>query len=247
MNFIIDVGNTFAKLAVYQEYELIQKKKVPLSGLENGISEIISEFREIRAAIVSNVSNQEFAFPQEYQDKFPVMALDSKTNLPFKNFYATPETLGNDRKALVAAASRSYPSENVLIIDAGTCITYDFKNSSNEYLGGAISPGLEMRLKALHHFTGRLPLVEKSRRMKLIGSTTKSSIATGVEMGVVKEVDGFINEYLTEYQKVVIIITGGDGQFLSINLKNTIFANSNFLLEGLNYILEINSIQWQND
>ena len=243
MNFIVDIGNSFTKLAVFQEAQLVKKEQVPNMGLQNGISEFLLNFKEIVSAIVSNVSSEEVFLPEQFNERIKVVELGPRIPLPFKNKYATPETLGNDRRALVAAAAKHYPTQNVLTIDAGTCITYDFKNNQNEYLGGAISPGLEMRYKALKDYTGRLPLVNKSYRNSLIGNSTNSSITSGVQNGIIKEVDGFIDEYLAKYEKLVIIITGGDAQFLSINLKNTIFANSNFLLEGLNYILEFNNSQ----
>ena len=243
MNLIVDIGNTFAKLAVFQDSRIIKQEKVSTRSLKNDILEIFSGFNELTAAIISNVSNHEFDLSEKFRQRVRLVELDPQTLLPFINKYGTPHTLGNDRRALVAAASRTHPDRNVLVIDAGTCITYDFKNDKNEYLGGAISPGMEMRFKALQHYTGRLPLECKSDDNLLTGNTTKTSIISGVQNGIIKEVEGFIDDYRSKYENLVIIITGGDAQFLSINLKNTIFANSNFLLEGLNYILEFNNSQ----
>jgi type III pantothenate kinase len=134
-----------------------------------------------------------------------------------------------------------YPDNNVLIIDAGTCITYDFITNKNEYLGGAISPGIRMRYKGLNNLTANLPLLETKSPEDIIGSSTNSSIHSGVVNGVVNEIDGFINAYKEKYSYLTVILTGGDANFLSEQLKSSIFANSNFLLEGLNYILEFNS------
>ncbi|MFD0977645.1 type III pantothenate kinase [Salinimicrobium gaetbulicola] len=243
MNLIIDVGNTLAKVAVFQNDELGKKEVVQKESLEKKIKEIFKEFPEIHAVVTSNVSKTTFSWPSGLQKKARILNLDANTLLPFENLYGTPATLGNDRKALAAAAVKKYPGRNVLVIDAGTCITYDFKNAENQYLGGGISPGLKMRFKALNSFTANLPLVTPQEDLKLIGDSTLSSINSGVIFGFLKEIDGIIEEYASQYDEMLTIITGGDAQFLSINLKNSIFANSNILLEGLNYILEFNISQ----
>ncbi|MGB8374634.1 MAG: type III pantothenate kinase, partial [Salegentibacter sp.] len=153
------------------------------------------------------------------------------------------KTLGKDRIALTAAACLQYPGENVLVIDAGTCVTYDFKSEREEYLGGAISPGLSMRFRALHEFTSKLPLVAPEEKTELEGSSTEESINTGVLMGLRLEIDGMIDSYREKKKFLTVILTGGDMQILSVRLKNSIFANPNFLLSGLNYILEFNKTQ----
>lgn len=243
MNLIIDVGNTLAKVAVFQNDEMLEKAVIEKEALGKKIAEISVSHPEISGVVTSNVSKVTFPWPSILQKKAKFIALGPDTKLPFENLYATPKTLGNDRKALVAAASSKYRNKNVLVIDAGTCITYDFKNVENQFLGGGISPGLKMRFKALNSFTANLPLVEPQENLKLIGDSTLSSINSGVVFGVIKEIEGLIDEYASKYEDLVTIITGGDAQFLSINLKNSIFANSNFLLEGLNYILEFNISQ----
>jgi type III pantothenate kinase len=148
--------------------------------------------------------------------------------------------LGIDRIALASAAVHLYINKNVLVIDAGTCITYDFINSENEYLGGAISPGISLRYKSLHTFTDKLPLLEANNSKLLIGNSTATSIHAGVVNGVLYEIDGFIEAYKNNYENLTVILTGGDAHFLRDTIKNDIFANSNFLLEGLNHILEYN-------
>ena len=162
------------------------------------------------------------------------------TNLPFKNLYSTPKTLGIDRIALVCASVGEFPDNNVLIIDAGTCITYDFINSKNEYLGGAISPGVRMRYKAMHNQTANLPLLTTEVPKQIIGDSTANSMHSGVVNGVLNEIDGTISQYKEKYQDLTVILTGGDAKMLSKQLKSSIFANSNFLLEGLNFILQFN-------
>ena len=243
MNLIIDVGNSFVKIAVFQKGELLEKEIVKKSEFEKKTANFLNAYPQIDHTIVSSVSGATFSLPLGLSETAEVVELNSLTRLPFKNLYASPETLGNDRKALVAAASKYFRNENVLIIDAGTCITFDFKNDQNEYLGGAISPGLNMRFKALNAFTANLPLLQPLETDELIGNTTANSMNVGVITGMCKEIEGIANEYSTLYKPLKIIFTGGDAQFLSKRLKNGIFANSNFLLEGLNYILEFNKTQ----
>ncbi len=242
MNLIVDVGNTLSKVAVFQQDELIEKYVIEIKEISEKIKEIFTRTR-VGAVIVSKVSAAEFSLPQNLRKNTRILTLGPKTKLPFENLYATPLTLGDDRKALVAAAVKKYPQENVLVIDAGTCITYDLKNKKDQYLGGAISPGLKMRFKALNTFTANLPLVDSPEIKDLIGDSTLTSINSGVVNGTLREIDGVIEEYKERYPDLITIITGGDAQFLSINLKNSIFANSNFLLEGLNHILEFNISQ----
>ena len=240
MNLIVDIGNTVAKLAVFQKDELLQKEVVGQDLIKEKILDLFEKYPNLSKVVVSNVSSVSFQLPEKLQGKVKLVELSAGTPLPFKNLYATPETLGNDRKALVAAAAKNYPGQNVLVIDAGTCITYDFKNAADEYLGGGISPGLKMRFLALNSFTANLPLVEVGEQPQLIGDSTASSIRSGVLHGTSNEIEGIIHTYAMRYNNLITIITGGDASFLSINLKNGIFANSNFLLEGLNHILEFN-------
>ena len=143
--------------------------------------------------------------------------------------------------ALVCASVRQFSDKNVLIIDAGTCITYDFINTDNEYLGGAISPGIRVRYKSLNNLTANLPLLESEMPKSIIGESTDESIHSGVIYGILNEIDGVIESYKLKFSDLTVILTGGDAKFLSKQLKSSIFANSNFLLEGLNFILQFNS------
>ena len=143
--------------------------------------------------------------------------------------------------ALVSASVQQFPKTMFLIIDAGTCITYDFITNDNEYLGGAISPGIQMRYQSLHNLTANLPLLSTEMPENILGNSTNDSMHSGVVFGVIKEIDGVIDEYQEKYKDLTVILTGGDANFLSKQLKSSIFANSNFLLEGLNFILQINS------
>jgi len=240
MNLIIDVGNSFLKLAVFEEDELLFKKSVGLDVLMKHIDILRKEFPDIDNVIIASVGKLKEKDSSYIQKYFNVLLLNANTPLPFKNSYKTPDTLGVDRMALVAASVKQFNNKNVLIIDAGTCITFDFINAENNYLGGAISPGIDMRYRALNNLTANLPLLEKELPDSLIGTTTNASIHSGVVNGAVCEIEGIIAEYQKEYAYLTIILTGGDANFLSKQLKSSIFANSNFLLEGLNYILQFN-------
>tara|TARA_R110000787_G_scaffold13189_2_gene41692 strand:- start:7989 stop:8723 length:735 start_codon:yes stop_codon:yes gene_type:complete len=240
MNLIIDVGNTLIKLAVFENNSLISKVNSTQKEFENNFQKITEEYTDISDVIISSVGNfseKEILFIQK---KYQTIILTYQTKIPFINQYKTPKTLGVDRIALVSSAATQYPKENVLIIDVGSCITYDFLNSNNEYLGGSISPGIDLRYQALHNYTDKLPLLKPKIPKKTLGNTTESSMHVGVIQGVVNEIDGFIAAYKLKHKELTIILTGGGAHYLVDSLKNDIFANSNFLLEGLNYILQNN-------
>ena len=239
-NLIIDVGNTLVKLAVFENHTLAFKKSCVKEDFLSVLEEVSNKYSDINDVIVSSVGNFSDGELSELKKSYKVFVLTHKDPIPFKNNYASPETLGVDRIALVSAATSQFFNKNVLVIDAGTCITYDFINSENEYLGGAISPGIKMRYKSLNSFTEKLPLLEPKNTNKYIGDSTESSIHIGVTQGVVSEMEGFISLYKENYKELTIILTGGDANYLLDSLKNDIFATSNFLLEGLNYILEYN-------
>ncbi|MBR9847648.1 MAG: type III pantothenate kinase [Algicola sp.] len=241
MNLIIDVGNTLVKLAVFQQDELFEKRVVKHEDFLVEVMRILDKYPVISHGIISSVGKLNQEDLQSVASEIHLLILNSETKLPFKNLYKTPKTLGVDRIALVSASVKHFSDSNVLIIDAGTCITYDFINSENEYFGGAISPGFRLRYQSLHNLTANLPLLEFKPPELLTGNTTDSSIHSGVVFGVLKEIDGLIDEYEKKYSDLTVILTGGDTNFLSKQLKNGIFANSNFLLEGLNFILEYNT------
>lgn len=237
MNLVIDVGNTSVKLAVFKGAVLFRKEIVMIQDLLETISKINEENKTIKNVIVSSVSDLDKEVLEYFDNNFQVLFLSHQAKLPFKNLYETPNTLGIDRIALIAASVDQYSEKNVLVIDAGTCVTYDFINKENEYLGGAISPGIRMRYKALHNQTAKLPLLDTEAPENLIGNSTITSINSGVVNGLVNEIDGVIAQYKEKYNDLTIILTGGDANFLSKQLKSSIFANSNFLLQGLNFIL----------
>ncbi|AUS04542.1 type III pantothenate kinase [Pseudotamlana carrageenivorans] len=241
MNLVIDVGNSLVKLAVFDADELQEKRIVALANLLNVVSALEIDFPQLNKAVVSSVGHLSSDQIENLKKAFNLLVLDAQLKFPFINDYATPNTLGVDRIALVCAAVKRFSNKNVLIIDAGTCITYDFISAESRYLGGAISPGLSMRYKALNNLTAKLPLLELTIPERLIGNSTAASIHSGVVHGVLHEIDGTISSYKNKYSDLTVILTGGDTKFLSKQLKSSIFAHSNFLLEGLNYILQLNS------
>jgi len=241
MNLIMDIGNTATKLAVFQSDKMIQVQTVATTNMLAEVEALLKKFSRVKHGLLSSVKmidNLEF---ERLQNLLPIKILDVSFQLPFKNAYDTPQTLGVDRLALMAAAVLQYSKRNVLVIDAGSCVTYDFMDSNQNYLGGAISPGVEMRYKALETFTSNLPLLEKTPPNQRIGSSTEASIHSGVIHGLLHEMEGTIKEYQNKYPDLTVILTGGDTDFLCKQFKISIFANSNFLLEGLNFLLEFNS------
>lgn len=241
MNLIIDVGNTRNKIAVFDDGQMLYQDVYTSSEVKEALLYITVHFPKVDRCIISasgKLNENDLALLKR---EYKVHELSHKSNIPFENLYATPTTLGVDRIALIAGAALKFPKNNVLVIDAGSAITYDFLNSENEYLGGAISPGLFMRYKALNEFTANLPLLKSEFPKTFVGNSTNNAIHVGVILGTIDEIDGAISRYKEQYADLTIILTGGDTDFLRDRLKNDIFANSKFLLEGLNYILEQNN------
>lgn len=240
LKLIIDIGNTRTKLAVFsgneaKEIFVTQNLSVKL------LKEIVKKYPLLSSVILSSVKDYSSDVDNFLQNKFYFLKLDSHTLLPIKILYKSPQTLGKDRMAIATASHLLFPDKNVLTIDAGTTITYDFVNENGEYLGGSISPGIQMRLKALHLFTGKLPLVDLSvSNIELVGSDTKSAILSGVLNGVVAEMDGIISAYMSRYPKLKIVLSGGDEKYFDKRLKNNIFALPNFVMKGLLEILNFN-------
>ena len=235
MNLILDIGNTYTKIAVFKKNVMLEKVAISSDLIDNNIQKLQKKY-PLKNCIVSSVTKLRSDTIKCIGVFDKSIELNQKTNVPFQNHYKTPTTLGVDRIALASASVSQYSNQNTLVIDAGTCITYDFINTSNEYLGGAISPGISIRYKALHQFTANLPLLEPDT-YQLIGKDTKSPIHSGVLNGLIHEVDGIIDQYSNKYSNLTVVLTGGDTIFLAKKLKSSIFANPNFLLEGLNSIL----------
>lgn len=240
MNLIIDIGNSFIKFAVFQQQLLFYKERLQINFIKERIEEVLTQFPKINAVIVSSVSNFEMQQIESILKGLKVVELNIETPLPFKIHYDTPKTLGVDRVALAAAAHQKFPSRNCLVIDAGSCITYEVIDKKSIYQGGIIGPGLQMRYKSLNEFTAKLPLLNPKNENRLIGKSTASAIHNGAFTAMTIEINGIIEQFSNTYDDLVVILTGGDAHFLSKRLKNGIFAHSNFLIRGLNYILEYN-------
>ena len=236
MNLVIDIGNTQIKVAVFQETILIFKDQFSSDQLISRVLSI-SEQYNIKEGIISHVTNLDQTLLLELKKIVKLIELDYQTKLPFLNKYLTPKTIGVDRLALIAGAKGQFPNQNVLVIDAGSCITFDFINKKAEYFGGDISPGIEMRYKAVNHYTANLPLLNRIELLPELGDSTQNAIHRGILNGVIQEIEGVIGQYQTKNQKLTVVLTGGDTIFLAKNLKSSIFAIPNFLLEGLNSIL----------
>ncbi|MBS9462008.1 type III pantothenate kinase [Flagellimonas sp. 389] len=240
MNLVVDIGNTRIKYAVFEHRTLKFYESSESRLFLSRVKELFELYPKIDRALIASVGNLEGKELEIVSLFCKVHLLSSDSKVPFKNSYATPSTLGMDRVALATAAFYQNPRGNTLVIDAGTCITYDMMNDSGEYVGGAISPGVQMRYKAMHDQTNALPLLQPEEILDFIGNSTKTSMHSGVINGVSQEIDGVINQYRSRFQDLTVILTGGDSHFFANRLKNTIFANSKFLLEGLNYLLDYN-------
>jgi len=234
----IDIGNTRAKLGLFKNDKLVEVHSFEnLYELKTVLDDLV-----IDKIIIASVKQSYDEILKVLNLKDDVLLLSSTTRLPFRNKY-TSATLGIDRIALIAGAQVRYPSTKCLVIDVGTCITYDYINEQAEYLGGAISPGKEMRFKSLHNFTARLPLIEKDDYPlnEWLGNSTTTSIQSGVINGISGEIASFISQYEHKFGHMQVIITGGDAKFFESRIKATIFALPELLLVGLNAILRHNA------
>lgn len=238
MILAIDIGNTRTKIAIFEKDTLKDVLFIELKNIEKILENIFKKKSIKPKTILSSVGKLQNETLLWLQQNTEVIEITHESNFPFKNLYATPTTLGIDRMVLAAGAVLQFPKSNRLIIDAGTCITYEFVTEKDEYLGGAISPGLLLRYKALNHYTAKLPLLAPEDIDYLIGDQTDRSIHSGVINGITQEIEGIIAQYKLLYPDLKIILTGGDTLFLVKRLKNVIFANSNFLLESLNNLYQ---------
>ncbi|MDR0537079.1 MAG: type III pantothenate kinase [Tannerellaceae bacterium] len=241
-NLIIEQGNTFTKVAIYNKGVLATSLAYEAFSIAKA-KEFLTHYSNMSAGILSSVVDMDCELLDYLKSKLPkFIVLDEHTPIPITVNYRTPSTLGKDRLAAVVGANYLKPSHDLLVIDAGTAVTYDVIESSGQYLGGNISPGLSMRFKALNQFTKKLPLVQAKadEDVLLIGNDTESAMRAGVEQGMVYEMDGVIAELKRVYSKLFVFLTGGNSLYFARRLKNTIFADINLVLTGLNRILEYN-------
>lgn len=239
MNLCIDQGNSSAKIGVFDQDKLIESTTFEKFGSVE-ISELFEKF-SIDACILSSVIIENDDQVAKLKQKCPgLIILSHLTPVPIENKYETPETLGKDRLAAVVGASYLKPGSDILVVDAGTAITYDFIDANKVYWGGNIAPGLNLRLRALHEFTQKLPLVEARVESPDLGTDTQSAIISGALHGIVYEIDGYINHLKIKYPKLSAFLTGGSTFYFDTKLKNAIFAERNLVLIGLNRILQYN-------
>jgi len=241
MLLAVDVGNTKIKAAVFEDATLVEKIIFDKNDALADVTNFLKKYTSITHSIMSSVGKEQDDLHLYLLENTIFTPVSHNLNFPFVNKYATPATLGIDRMVLSAGAVLKYPDSARLVIDAGTCVTYDFTDAQNNYLGGAISPGLQLRYDAMHNFTAKLPLLYPEMPESYIGNTTNLAMHSGVVNGLLYEVEGFISQYSEQYQDLKVILTGGDAEFLAKRLKNTIFANSNFLLESLNFLYQYTS------
>lgn len=235
MNLVVDFGNSSAKVGIFDQANLIEKYILSANELETFLS--ISTSENIIVSSVSQDSQEILAWSTASKNKF---ILTHTLALPIQNLYSTPETLGVDRIAAVCGAQSSFPNQQCLVIDMGSCITYDYLDGLGQYHGGSISPGLSMRFKAVHTFTAKLPLVKPLADPELIGKTTDANIQSGVVNGLTEEIKGIISLYQQKFGDIKVILCGGDALFFENKLKGLIFAIPELVLIGLNSILSHN-------
>jgi type III pantothenate kinase len=234
-----DFGNTRLKVAVFDNDNLMAQIVLPngeLATIENLLA-----VHQPQKAILSSVINHNPAIEDVLAAKTTFHKISHLTKANFTTAVGRPETIGADRLALSAAAVHFYPKKNNLIIGMGSCITYNFINQYHQFLGGGISPGMEMRFKAMQVFTAKLPQVQADWNFPIIGYDTKTNMQSGVIAGIAYEMDGFIDEYASKYGNFNVVLTGGDTLYFAQRLKNKIFADSNFLFKGLYALSETNN------
>jgi type III pantothenate kinase len=235
----LDFGNTRLKYAIFDGPDL---KTVEV--IENGSDETISQVLELYKpdkSILSSVINHDPRIESLLLSRTRFHKLSNLTRLPFTVPVKKPETMGADRLALAAAAVEFFPGKHNLVIGLGTAITYNFINKYNQFLGGSISPGLELRFRSLKDHTALLPHVKKDWNFPLIGYDTRTNILSGVILGMAKEIDGIISAYSDRYGNFNALLTGGDCTYFAQHLKNQIFADPDFLYKGLYAISEYNN------
>jgi len=238
MIIAIDSGNTSSKVGVFKQGTIEKTSEI------KSYPELIRWVLEMdpERIIVGSVKIPLSDFSRDLPAS-KLFLVNHQTPIPLENFYKTPHTLGVDRIALSVGAWTEYPGRNLLIIDAGTCITYDFVTEKGEYLGGGISPGLQLRLQALHDYTAHLPLVELSGDPPLIATNTEDAIRSGVVHGTLAEIKGIIHDYAIEFKDIQVIFSGGHVKFFESRLKDRIFALPNLVLMGLYSIFLYNERQ----
>ncbi len=237
MNLVIDIGNTLSKVAIFDEDNLL-KHRFYHAITRKCIDNLIAENPGVNRAIIALTGKSKTTLTTYIHKTFDTtIVLNETTSIPITNLYKTPETLGPDRIANACGANHISPNTNILVIDAGTAITFDYMSQNNEFLGGNISPGIHLRFKALAANTSKLPLLEKDDTYPDIGANTKEAVLAGVLNGIVFETERYMNHFIDSQPGGKIFLTGGNAKFLEKRIKNRIFVVPELSLIGLNYIL----------
>lgn len=234
-----DFGNTRLKCAVFENADFKELLLLNNDDLA-AIRQLIDQYKP-DSSILSSVINHDPEIEYILKSSTKFHKLDYQSKLPFTTPVGKPETIGADRLALVAAAVHVFPGSHNLVIGLGSCITFNFVNKFHEFLGGSISPGLEMRLKAMNQFTAKLPLVKPDWNFPLVGYDTRTNLLSGVILGMSKEIDGIIDEYASRYSNFNALLTGGDMGFFAPHLKKKIFADPHLIYKGLYAISRTNN------
>ena len=237
MNLIIDIGNNSAKFFLFSGKSIVLHGRRANNSLDF-VQEYISQYTIDKVIVSSVVDIGEESISLLNSLHHSVVWFDNNTPTPLKSEYRTPKTIGTDRLAAMLGAMSVAPGRNILVIDAGSAITVDFADATGTFKGGNISPGIKMRLNALHNYTSRLPLVDKEGELPAMGFDTETAIRSGVIRGVCHEIEGYINEITAKYPDVFVFLTGGDEKILINNIKSRIFADKFLIAKGLNMILE---------
>jgi type III pantothenate kinase len=236
----LDFGNTRLKAAVF-ENDIFKGEDILPDDSNETIGKLIALYHP-QKTILSSVINHNPAIELILSEQTRFHKLSHLTNVNFTTPVGKPASIGADRLALVAAAVHFFPKKNNLVIALGSCITYNFINQHHEFLGGSISPGMEMRFKSMHEHTALLPLVQKDWNFPIIGYDTKTNLQSGVIAGITFEIGGYIDFYANKYRNFNVVLTGGDAGYFARQLKNKIFADLNFLFKGLYALSETNNL-----
>ena len=242
MNLTIDIGNTRTKTCLINDQGIKLKKAWSSFGVGE-LEKLLKKHKNIQRIILCSVTLVSKPLLKRVQKEKDALILSHKTKVPIRNKYQSPKTLGNDRLAAVIGAKTLYPKEACLVIDTGTCIKYDFISARSYYYGGTISPGIQMRLQAMHDQTAKLPLLKRNEFTALYGKNTKESMLTGAQTAAIFEMQGFIAAYAKKYSHLKVILTGGDADFFAKRLKSKIFVHPDLIPIGLNKILSYNVLK----
>jgi type III pantothenate kinase len=237
VSLCLDFGNTTLKAALFTDDKMTAKFEFTAQDALATIADLLNTYKP-QKSILSSVIHHDRQIENLLYTATRFVLLDKNTKLPFLNAYGSPETLGNDRLALVAALYKLFPRQDSVVISIGTCITYNFLAKNNAFRGGAISPGVNLRLRSMYEFTDKLPLIPRDGHLSILGYDTETSIRSGAINGIAAEIEGMIGYFENQYGEINAVLTGGDSPFFERRIKREIFVDTNFLFKGLYAILD---------